>query len=311
MLSPTERGFRSRLNETSVSAAISIYIQYKLNDLASKKNYDEKTQEAVHQHLLSNANGTFLWVALVCQELDKVTRRKAEKKLTVLPPGLNALYRRMMDQICKLEDDEDVELCKHILAIASVVYRPITLDELASFVEIPGSVGSDDNAIMEVIGLCGSYLTIRDRTIFFVHQSVKDFLLTQASGDVFPSGLEEVHHTVFSRSLQAMSMLRRDIYTLKAPGLPIQQVKPPDPDPLAAARYSCVYWIDHLHDGRARTRKEVFQNNGVIDKFLREKYIYWLEALSLLRSVSYGVLSMIKIEGLVQVGQTPSHPKQD
>ncbi len=123
--------------------------------------------------------------------------------------------------------------------------------------------------------------------------------------------MENIHYTIFSRSLYAMSILRRDMYNLKTPGLPIEQVKPPEPDPLAATRYSCVYWIDHLYDGRTERMEEHFQDNGAIDKFFRGKYLYWLEALSLIGSISNGVFSMIKVEGLVQVRHNSKSLKQD
>ena len=65
---------------------------------------------------------------------------------------------------------------------------------------------SDDNEFLtEIIGLCASFLTLRGHIISFVHQSAKDFLLNKASGDIFPSGIKDMHHTIFSRSLQAMS----------------------------------------------------------------------------------------------------------
>lgn len=161
------------------------------------------------------------------------------------PPGLDALYRRMIDQICS---SEDAELCKGILAVVAAVYQPVTLDELASFVDMPDGI-SDDESLREIIGFCGSFLTLRERTVSFVHQSAKDFLLRKASDEIFPSRIEDIHHTIFLRSLQTMSrILRRDVYGLGAPGFPIDQIKQPDPDPLAVAWYSCVYWIDHLRD---------------------------------------------------------------
>jgi hypothetical protein len=151
----------------------------------------------------------------------------------------------MMDQIW---NSEDTELCKSILVVVSGVYQPITLDELASLVDMPDGV-SGDESLTEIIGLCGSFLTLQKRTISFVHQSAKDFLFKEASNGIFPSTIQSVHCTIFSRSLQVMSRtLRRDVYNLRAPGFSIDQVKQPDPDPLAAARYSCLYWIDHLLD---------------------------------------------------------------
>ena len=39
----------------------------------------------------------------------------------------------------------------------------------------------------------------------------------------------------------------------------------------------------------------------MVDVFVRKKYLYWLEALSLCKSMSEGVLSMAKLEALIQV----------
>ena len=97
------------LNEDSISAAVGIYIRDQVDRLARLKKYDDKTRDAVQEHLLSNANDTFLWVALVCQELAKISRWNVLAKLTAFPPGLDAFYQRMMDQICT---SEDAELCK-------------------------------------------------------------------------------------------------------------------------------------------------------------------------------------------------------
>ena len=290
------------LNEKSVSAAVTTYIQVKVGWLAKRNRYDNNTRDAIQRYLLLNANGTFLWVALVCQELANISRWKAQMKLMAFPPGLDALYRRMMDQIW---NSEDAELCKRILAVVSTVYRPVTLDELASFVDMPDNVSGDYEALSEIIQLCGSFLTLRERTVSFVHQSVKDFILKEASYEIFPSGREEAHYVIFSRSLHVMSRtLRRDIYNLRALGYPIERVELPEPDPLAASRYSCIYWVDHLYDSNSNSyanHKVDLQDGGMVDKFVRKNYLYWLEALSLCRSMSEGVLSMAKLEALIKV----------
>jgi len=43
-----------------------------------------------------NANDTFLWVALVCQDLIVTANRHVLEKLALFPPRLDALYERMM-----------------------------------------------------------------------------------------------------------------------------------------------------------------------------------------------------------------------
>lgn len=288
------------LNAASVSTAVRLYIQYRVAELALQKNYDKETQDAVLAYLFLHANNTFLWAALVCQNLAGVPKRNVIRKLNAFPPGLDALYQRMMHQI-GLSDDAD--LCRRILASVSILYRPVTLEELASLVEELEDIAHDLEQLQEIIGQCGSLLTIRDGTIYFVHQSAKDFLLKETFDILFPSGIKEAHRLVFSRSLLAISKtLQRDIYNLGRVGYPIEQIKVPSPDPLVPSRYSCVYWIDHLCDWSSSINgNDALQDGDAIDSFLRKKYLYWLEALSFCKSISKGVVSMAKLEGLIHV----------
>jgi archaellum biogenesis ATPase FlaH len=289
------------LNAASVSTAVQAYIEQKASELAQQNKYDERTKRAVLEHLTSNANDTFLWVALVCQHLQATARRNVLMKLELFPPGLDALYERMMQQISKTDD---ARLCKQVLAAVALVYRPIALKELVTLVEPLESI-ADDSELQEIISLCGSFLTLREQTVYFVHQSAKDFLLAKAAQDIFPAGQEAVHQVIFARSLQIMSTaLRRDMYGLKALGTPIDDVVVPTPDPLAALRYSCVHWVDHLcasNTTSSATYAECLRDRGVVDRFLREKCLYWLESLSLCKSMSKGVVSVRELQTLVQV----------
>jgi hypothetical protein len=219
----------------------------------------------------------------------------------LFPPRLDALYERMMQQISKTDD---AGLCKQVLAVVALVYRPITLEELVTLVEPLESV-ADDSELQEIIGLCGSFLTLREQTVYFVHQSAKDFLLAKAAQDVFPAGQEAVHRAIFARSLQIMSTtLRRDMYGLKAIGTPIDDVEMPEPDPLAALRYSCVHWVDHLCDSTSPSYTEETFGPLVKDSiisFVRHKCLYWLEALGLCKAVPKGVASMTRLEAVIKV----------
>ncbi|KKP03395.1 hypothetical protein THAR02_04477 [Trichoderma harzianum] len=286
-------------NESLVSAAVQSFIRYKVQHLATKKSYDKNTQIEIEQHLMSNAHGTFLWVALICQELadPRVRKRHTLQKLKSYPSGLDALYKRMMQDI---HESLDAEICRQILAITSVVYRPITLSELSCLMESHIDDDDDDDELKEIIGFCGSFLTIREETIYFIHQSAKDFLLEKASDQILTLGIEHQHHTIFSRSLNQLSqILHRDMYSLNLPGASIKYISSPDPDPLAPIRYSCIYWIDHLiasEHTRELSHGKMPRSEDMISTFFERRYLYWLEALSLLRSMSEGVLAMQKLE---------------
>jgi archaellum biogenesis ATPase FlaH len=289
------------LNAAAVSTAVQTFIDQRVSKLAQQNRYDERTKHTVLEHLALNANDTFLWIALVCQDLQATAKRNVLRKLDLFPPGLHALYKRMMQQI---SETDDAELCKQVLAVVALVYRPITLEELVALVEPLDDV-VDDVELQEIISRCGSFLTLREQTVYFVHQSAKDFLLTKAAQDVFPAGQEATHQAIFARSLEIMSKtLRRDMYGLKALGTSTEHVKVPERDPLAALRYSCVHWVDHLRDlnpTASATYAEHLRDKSVIDEFLRERYLYWLESLSLCNSMSQGVVAMRELQTLVQV----------
>ncbi|CAG7932682.1 unnamed protein product [Penicillium olsonii] len=290
------------LNDASVAEAVSKFIQHKVHYLAKVKKYNDETRDTICRHLSSNSQGTFLWVALVCQDLDRTSRWHAHKKLEAFPPGLNALYGRMIDQV---RNSEDAEICKRILAVMSIVYRPIAFDELASLVELPDELSDDSEALSEIIAICGSFLAVREDTVIFVHQSAKEFLLRETQNGVFPGDMEAEHHKVFSRSLQIMfKSLRRDILQLEFPGCPIEEIKPPSPNPLAAAKYACVYWVDHLHHSGCYEKDDLgVDERGCVDDFLREKFLHWIEALSILGSIPQGIAAMLKLDALFRVSR--------
>lgn len=96
--------------------------------------------------------------------------------------------------------------------------------------------------------------------------------------------------------------LRRDIFKFKFPGYPIEKVVPSSPNPLAAAKYACVYWVHHLHHSGCHQRDDLSVDEmRCVGDFLQKKYLHWLEALSILGSLSQGIAAMLKLEGLLQV----------
>ncbi|KAF1971137.1 hypothetical protein BU23DRAFT_590766 [Bimuria novae-zelandiae CBS 107.79] len=289
------------LNAKSVAASVKVFIQQKVDQLAQEKRYKPEIKDAVLQHLTLNANDTFLWVALVCQNLQGTPKWNVLEKLALFPSGLDSLYQRMMHQISASDSNK---ICLRVLAVTAILYRPVTIAELVALVKQLEDV-DDLQSVQEIIGLCGSFLTLREDIVYFVHQSAKDFLFAQASDRIFLNGAEQVHWEIFLKSLAILSRtLHRDMYGLKALGSPVKNAEPPNPDPLAESRYPCVYWIDHLYDSKTKSlanRVSNLQARGVAIEFLKKKYIYWLEGLSLCKSVGKGIVSMAKLWSLVQV----------
>lgn len=297
------RAISLELNADSVSKAIEDYIDHQVQALSTLKEYTKDQEVKVKKYLHENANGTFLWVALVCAQLKGASRCDPLPKSSEFPAELNSLYGRMITKVC---DPGMPGQGREILAIATLTRRPLTIKEFNSLVD----TSEDHRQSLElvwgdILGYCGSFLTLRDGTVYFVHQSAKDFLITEASAQLFPDGLGLVHTNIFKNCISAMhKTLRRNMCGLKKPGclanqVTLDQVKS---GTLSSAAYCCVYWIHHFEQSVAESAFDPSDNterHELLYTFLSEKYVYWLEALSLLKSINTGREDLQRLKSLI------------
>jgi hypothetical protein len=272
-LNHTQMRLSLELNEEHVSRTVQVFIDFKVSKLRLIED-DGELQEIVRGQIYAKANGTFLWAALVLKELEPVESWNVLDVLQDMPPELEPLYDRMLRQVEQLQR-KDPEFCRLVLSTITLTYRPLHLLEVGALSDLPPQISSNLDKVVKVVNKYGSFLTIRDNRTYFIHQSAKDFLLENAFDRVFPSGKIDVTYTLFSKSLEVMSQtLRRDIYGLRAPGFQIEMVEPPVPDPLAAAQYSCLYWVDHLLDcDRGHTTIDLIDGSSIY-QFLRTNYMF-------------------------------------
>ncbi|KAH6703070.1 hypothetical protein BKA61DRAFT_528255 [Leptodontidium sp. MPI-SDFR-AT-0119] len=299
-LDHTQTRFSLELNEEHVSRSVQVFIDFKVAKLRLIED-DTSLQQTVRGQIYAKANGTFLWAALVIKELESVESWDVLDVLQDMPPELEPLYDRMLCQVEQLQR-RDPEFCRRVLSSITLAYRPLHLLELGALSDLPPQISSNLDKVVKVVSKCGSFLTVRHNRAYFIHQSAKDFLLERAFDRVFTSGKANKNYTMFSKSLDIMSKaLRRDIYGLCAPGFPIEMVKPPVPDSLAAVQYSCLYWVDHLLNcDRGLTTIDLI-DGGSVYQFLRTNYMFWLEALSLMKSLPDGIVMIMKLENLIKV----------
>ncbi|RSL94216.1 hypothetical protein CDV31_014418 [Fusarium ambrosium] len=176
-----------------------------------------------------------------------------------------------------ISDKSSEDLYRRILAIISTVHRPITFSELMAIEDL--SVNED--MVPEMVMECGCFLTFRDKTIYFVHQSAKDFLANKED-ILFPSGLAEHHFDLFDKSLKGLATLKMDIYDLVYPAISIDDIPSnlPEHDPLSGLTYSCQFWAHHLRGSQTICDQDP-SHYSKVHQFMTDKFLFWLEALSL------------------------------
>lgn len=187
-----------RVDSAHINNDLSKFIDHRVQKLESaKKTWPQRLIEDIRRSLNDKAGGTFLWVSLVSEDIEKArTAQMAKKKLQTLPSDLSEVYWRILTSI----GPEYVDVAAFVLQWVVASRRPMTPLELATAqaVQLEGceTVPSNDEVeeLVDVYKACSSfvYYDAETDTINLVHQSAKDYLLGTDTDSV-ASSVHSVH----------------------------------------------------------------------------------------------------------------------
>ena len=290
------------LNASYISKAVTAFINLKVQRLADVKRYDARTQGVVQQILRVKAEDTFLWVSLVCKELEGVPLFRTEEVLRELPPRLDPLYDRMLDQLSTQNDPSTSKYCKDVLRSTTLALRPLRLEEVAVTAGLPGDRFTSVDRVSDLISRCGSFLTTHHDVVSFIHLSAKDYFTSGKGRQIFDDSLIKEKGRVAYRLLDALSnTLYRDMYNMRKPGARFQEaaflikgsVLPP-------ITYACEYWIEHFSTCYPES-DNVLLDTVKVHRFFQKHLLHWVEAMSLLNKISDAIAAIQKLQTVVIV----------
>ena len=291
------------LNSASVSEAVQEYVIEKVNELDRRVKYGDVLRRRIESELLEKADGGFLWVSLVCKELEGVHKDDALSTIAGVPPGLPSFYVRALEQVC-IGDDSDVQKCFRLLHVMKLAYRPLRLGEFRAV----SAMVIDLDDLKRIADRCASFLRVRADTLEFVHQSAREFL--RGNTGPYDSPLDNHPFRHLNIALSCLSYLRR---RLKANLLDLSR---PDSTAnflatlkceerqalLSEVEYGATFWVQHLGDSDKYQATPIDPTTeNAIKTFLEERLLEWLECLSWLGRLSEGVGSLRALGRLAKV----------
>ncbi|KAI0203575.1 ankyrin repeat protein [Astrocystis sublimbata] len=225
-------------SETEVSHDVQRYIFAKVAELASEQNLSEEKVAHVRQTLLAGANGTFLWVGFVANELQGRNWDQINEILRRVPKGLGGVYQRLLQQI------DDKEALVPILQWIVLAARPLTVSELtaATGIEAAGTSPATE-VIKKRLRFCGLLVKIEEDVVNLVHESAKEFF---QSDQVNMEGInmfrmnQNTHKTLMQTCL---AHVERGYASSGSIGESISEGSGHDP----LLPYSSQYWPVHFH----------------------------------------------------------------
>ena len=162
---------------------------------------DYKAQ--ITNRLLQTGQNNFLWVSIVMRRvLQCVSMEEMETILDDLPPDMENLYQRMEARI----EAKNVNLAKMILTWAACSRRPLTMEELAEFLqpESPGLLQALDDTINRI---CGQFVVVGStKHLLMVHKTAREYLTKTTKGRLAIDPIE-THRFMFAKCMSIMERM--------------------------------------------------------------------------------------------------------
>ncbi|CAG1980333.1 unnamed protein product [Fusarium graminearum] len=199
-------------NDQSVRVDITTFIEYSLEPLMVIPGFAEIRPE-ITKTLSTRAEGTFLWVSFVIQELTKKkTCLQIQDAMKHLPKGLYPIFTRMLHAIDYKYQESSADIFKWV----AFAERPLTLNDLA-VATVDGQGEADGRTIADKVAICRPFLKVHQEKVFFVHQSAKEYLSQSQQGQNLPPPKfqlipDQCHDIIAHKCLNAIEndFLRRD-----------------------------------------------------------------------------------------------------
>ena len=255
------------IREEDTLQDLELFIEKKM--VLSHENDGMKSN--LKKQILQKASGSFLWVALIVQELEQAySTGIVEEILNEVPADMNKLYERILSRMPR--GQRLAKLAKAILTWTVLSLRPLTVAETQHFVnlDLNDTIFSLDKSFTAI---CGQLVQVdRSNRIKLMHQTTKTFLLQQKSHPEYGVEVIKGHTRLAEICLEFLTggdfrdvrRQRTKNSTIKVDARHV------------VANYACTYFSDHLRRGSS----EGLMGWSLLCKFFDDAVLSWIEHLA-------------------------------
>jgi hypothetical protein len=152
-----------------------------------------KIVSSLQQEFAKVQHRTYLWLKLILdlirKDLQSVTKTGRQKIFDTTPDSVDKAYTAIPDK------DTDKEQARKLLQIVCIAIRPLSVKEMSIALTIEAETKAHEDLEEQtdnfsktwIKSLCGLFVSIIDGRVYLLHQTAKEFLLSQ--NDPATSGL--------------------------------------------------------------------------------------------------------------------------
>ncbi|KAK1250203.1 hypothetical protein MKX08_010206 [Trichoderma sp. CBMAI-0020] len=204
-----------------IGEEINLVIDAKVRDIAEA--FSDEARDKISKRLKSMENRTYLWLHLTFDIIEKnrsnySRRADIEKLLDELPSQVADAYEKILS---KGQNEKKVEALLQIVLAAT---RPLTLDEVnnalvlaleegerLAYATLKENLWARNSFEITVRNLCGLFISIHDSKLSFIHQTAREFLVSQEQTGTWKwkgrLNLSKSHGTLSRACLNYLQML--------------------------------------------------------------------------------------------------------
>ena len=176
------------INESNTRSDLLLYIKNGVKHLSKRRKLDDQIGRTLLGFFEHNAQGMFLWVNLVLEELSRRDQRLTDEtiasKLAKIPLSLKNIYNAVLED-APLDRRRDLW---QILRLLVYSRRTLGLDELRVALSIENNLSRWYDLEGDVQYLCGCLICIDNNEIRWVHQTALDQVVEHASDATHDTG---------------------------------------------------------------------------------------------------------------------------
>ena len=298
---------------------IYLFLKHELNQIRNKRHMGADWPDEQRLRMLAEkADCLFIFAATACLFIDGASTVSPEKRFSdlVLQRTTNRLSTNNLDTVYSKilqdsvtgeytdeEKEEAAEQFRRVVGSIVVLFDVLSIASLGSLLLEPA--GNATQSVLDVLGSLHSVLNISEdltQPVRLLHPSFRDFLLDpqRCPDERFWVNGKMIHQRLAEDCLRIMSqhLQKKNICNLPSPGFLARDV---DDNEVARCipphlQYACLYWVNHLREGGCDLR-----DGGTVHQFLQKYFLYWLEALSLMKKASDGLSMVLQLESILMV----------
>ncbi|KAI9763764.1 MAG: hypothetical protein M1839_006312, partial [Geoglossum umbratile] len=290
---------------------IRLFLEHELREIQKQRslssNWPRKDQI---QALVELAVPLFIFAATACRYIAD-RRDNPRKRLEVilqyqLATHISKLDRTYLPILGQLLDDEDeadkqrrTSEFQDIVGSIVVLESPLSISSLAHLFQISKE---DIRCRLDSLHSVLSIPDSEDLPVRILHRSFRDFLVDSQKKGKSPFWIDEreTHERLANKCLELLSSpegLRQNMCKLLNPGTLRSEIDertiaiclPPE------LQYACRYWVHHLERSDCHIHDE-----DPIHLFLQKYFLYWLEAMSLIREAYKCIHIINRLQALAE-----------